>query len=73
MFGKKESIIIKVTGMSCKHCLARVINAIASVKGVKDAEGSIDSGEISVTFNPDKTDVQAVKDAVTSIGFGVAE
>lgn len=73
MFGKKESVIIKVTGMSCKHCLARVINAIESVKGVKDAEGSVDNGEISVTFNPDKTDVQAVKDAVTSIGFGVAE
>jgi copper chaperone CopZ len=44
---------LKVTGMTCMHCVGAVKKALESTPGVEKAEVSLQSGEAIVTGNAD--------------------
>ena len=54
---------IKVTGMSCEHCVKRVTKAIESIAGIKDVQVDLKSGE--ATF--DKPEEMSMNDIVKAI------
>ncbi len=69
MFGKQETTILHVEGMSCEHCAARVKKALESLKGVKRAEVDLEKKEVMVTG---KNLQQAeMKQAVEEAGYQV--
>jgi Cu+-exporting ATPase len=58
--------IIKIEGMSCSHCTARVKKAIEALDGVSVADVSLDDKQAKVTFTapvPDQTLAKAITDA----------
>ena len=61
---------LKVNGMSCMHCVARVEKALAAVDGVTDVTVSMEKGEAVVGGN---FDVAAAVKAVTDAGYDCAE
>ena len=60
-------IEIKVVGMMCPHCEARVKAAIEAIEGVSRAEVSHISGEAIVTASADLTD--AILAAINAAGY----
>lgn len=60
--------IIKVDGMMCEHCREHVRKALASVKGVKDVEVSLEDKQAVVTLTKDIND-QILMDAVIEAGY----
>ena len=69
LFDIKPEIRIRVEGMHCPKCVARVKNALEAVDGVLKAEVSLEEGSAVVSGN---ADVQALVSAVESIGFGAS-
>ena len=67
LFDIKPEIRIRVEGMHCPKCVARVKDALEAVDGVLKAEVSLEEGSAVVSGN---ADVQALVSAVESIGFG---
>ncbi len=63
--------ILKVEGMMCQHCAARVKTALESVRGVR-ATVDLDAGVATVTA-PDTVDVAALTAAVSEAGYSIAE
>ena len=61
-------IVIKVEGMMCKHCKARVEQVCKAVPGVVDAV--VDLAEKTVTVTGD-ADVEALKQAITDADYEV--
>lgn len=61
---------LKVNGMSCMHCVARVEKALSAVDGVTDVTVSLEKGEAVVGGN---FDVAAAVKAVTDAGYDCAE
>ncbi len=57
---------IEISGMSCKHCVARVENALKE-NGISGAEVGI--GEVKADFGG--LDNAAIKDMIESLGFDV--
>ena len=47
---------LKITGMMCGHCEARVKKALEAVEGVAEAKVSHESGTAKVTLNADISD-----------------
>ncbi|MDP2470327.1 MAG: heavy-metal-associated domain-containing protein [Candidatus Palauibacterales bacterium] len=43
------TIELKIDGMSCEHCVARVKKALAAVSGVSSAEVRLDAASATVT------------------------
>ena len=61
-------IIIKVEGMMCPHCKARVESVCKAVSGATDAIVDLQEKQVTVTGNPS---VEALKKAITDAGYEV--
>ena len=63
-------IVIKVEGMMCPHCKARVESVCKAVTGVQDAVVDLQAKTVTVTGN---ADVAALKKAITDADYKVIE
>ncbi len=61
---------LKIDGMSCMHCAARVEKALLGVDGVKTAKVDLDNASATVTG--DNLDAAALAKAVTAAGYSVS-
>ncbi len=62
---------LKVSGMSCQHCVASVTKALEELAGIEDVAVDLEAGEVTYTSNG--VERQRVKDAVSGIGFDPGE
>lgn len=66
-----EKVTLKVDGMSCGHCVKAVEKALRSVEGVSLEQLAI--GSATVSFDPTRTTVGALIDAVSDAGYEASE
>jgi len=64
-----ETIDLKIEGMTCGGCVKSVTRVLSGVAGVSAADVSLDEGRALVTYDPAKTGVEAMKQAVERAGF----
>ncbi len=62
-----QTITLKVTGMTCAHCVATVTKALEKVPGVESAKVSLEKEEAMVEGT---ADLQALIEAVHEEGYG---
>jgi copper chaperone CopZ len=62
-------ITLNIEGMSCMHCVGRVLKSIDAVDGVKSSD--VEVGKAVVKFDESKTSAMAIIGAVTAAGFKV--
>ena len=62
--------IIKVEGMMCPHCKARVESVCKGVAGVTDAVVDLQAKNVTVTGNADTAELKKV---ITEAGYEVIE
>ena len=61
---------IKISGMSCGHCVASVTKALSEIDGITDVRVSLEKGE--ATYNETKPVAEEIiKEAISKIGFTV--
>ena len=66
----KMEVVIKVEGMMCPHCKARVESVCKSVPGTQDAVVDLQAKTVTVTGN---ADVAELKKAITDADYKVVE
>jgi copper chaperone len=59
---------LKVSGMTCGHCVSAVSRAVRAVPGAEDVAVDLDRGEVTVQGNPDPS---AVRAAIAEEGYEV--
>ena len=59
---------LKVSGMTCGHCVSAVSNAVRAVPGAEDVAVDLDRGEVKVGGDPDP---RAVREAIAGEGYEV--
>ena len=64
----KMEVVIKVEGMMCPHCKARVESVCKAVAGTQDAVVDLQAKTVTVTGN---ADVEALKKAITEADYKV--
>ena len=67
---KKE---LKITGMHCASCAVNLKKALDSLEGVNDADVSIATESATFSFDPDRTDLNKINEAVKRAGYGLLE
>ncbi len=63
---------LKIEGMSCKHCVKHVTNALSDVDGVIDIKVSLENKNALVILNKEVAD-QTFIDAIDEVGYKVTE
>lgn len=64
------NIKLRVTGMTCGHCQAKVEKALAGVSGVYTAVVDLQDGEAEVDFDDDALTTDQLIGAVEKAGYG---
>ncbi len=64
---------LKVTGMSCQHCVHAVTQALQSTTGVRNAKVDLQAGRAVVDYDESKTDTRALANAVMDEGYQAEE
>lgn len=64
-----ERIELKITGMSCGHCVAAVKQALAGVDGVQVEQVNV--GSAVVAYDPAAVQADTIRDAVAEEGYRV--
>ncbi len=67
---EKMEVVMKVDGMMCPHCEARVKKALLAVGGVADAVPSHKDGTVTITLDTDVLP-EALSEAVAAQGYDV--
>ena len=67
-----EKITLKVDGMSCEHCARAVTDAVENIPGTADVCVDLKGGTVSFAFDSVKTQLQAIKEAITEEGYTVS-
>ena len=60
---------LKITGMSCGHCVARVTKALQAIAGVQVE--TVDVGSAKLRFDPARTSEAAIASALGEAGYPV--
>lgn len=66
-----EDIIIKVSGMSCQHCVKAVEGALLGLPGVNRAVVDLAAGQVAVAFDSAKTSLPQMQEAIENQGYDV--
>ncbi len=66
---ESKTVMLDVPGMTCKFCPITIRKALKKVPGVTDAKADFDTKTATVTFDPDKTSVEALTKATADAGY----
>jgi copper chaperone CopZ len=64
------NVKLRVTGMTCSHCQAKVERALKAVIGVYTAVIDLPDGEAEVDFDDDSVTTDQLVAAVAQAGYG---
>lgn len=64
-----ENATLKLRGMSCASCARSIEDAISSVPGVNECNVNFGAEQARVDYDPRKTDLQAIQEAVDAAGY----
>jgi Cu+-exporting ATPase len=67
-----EHATFKLRGMSCASCAKNIEKAIRSVPGVDECQVNFGAEQATVKYNPRKTDLQTIQDAVQAAGYSAS-
>jgi copper ion binding protein len=65
--------VLKVEGMTCGHCVAAVEKAVGAVPGVESVDVDLANKLVSVVCQDDELTHEAIKRAVTTAGYQLAD
>ncbi len=62
----------EISGMTCAACQANITKSVKKLDGIADAQVSLLSERMTVSYDEGKTDTEKIIKAVTEIGYGAA-
>ena len=57
------------TNLHCKNCAAKIQDNVAFEKGVKDMSIDVDAKTVRIVYNPAKTNVDKLAEAIRKLGY----
>ena len=64
-----DTTTLKLRGMSCASCANSIEETINSVPGVSECNVNFGAEQATVKYNPQKTDIKSIQDAVDAAGY----
>jgi Cu+-exporting ATPase len=69
--GDLDKTVLKVKGIHCPSCVSMIKKTVKKVNGVEEASVSLETGEVTVLFDPAKKPIENVVRAINKMGYKV--
>lgn len=66
---ESKTVVLDVPGMTCKFCPITIRKALNKVSGVTEVKAEFKTKTATVTFDPAKTNVEALMKATANSGY----
>jgi copper chaperone CopZ len=66
------SVVLEVTGMHCASCSALIEEVLAEQPGLVAVQVDLETERARVTYDESVTDLDAVRSAITELGYGAS-
>ena len=66
-----ENIELRIEGMHCTGCSARLQKVLSNLDGISNAEVSFETGMANIEFNKEIITLDEIKNAIVDSGFEV--
>lgn len=66
-----ETTNLIVDGMSCGHCVNRIKNSVGELNGVDSIDVDLKSKNATVQYDPQKINIQSIKETIEQNGYTV--
>jgi len=70
---KMGKAIINVEGMSCKHCVNAITNALQAQPGITKVEVDLDAKTVTTEHDPTLSPIENIKAEIENQGFDIVE
>lgn len=67
-----SSVVLRIQGMSCNHCVMRVQKALAAMPGVAKAQVTLEPGQARVEFDAAAATPEGMAEAVAKAGYSAS-
>lgn len=64
-----KTVIYKVNGMNCNHCVNAVNNTLKNCAGVHEVQVSLEKNEATLQIDETEFDIQKASSAVKNAGY----
>jgi copper ion binding protein len=68
---KAAEVTLKISGMTCDHCVKTVEKGIKALKGVSQVHVDLASQKAEVSYSPEAVTLDQIKKAVAEAGYSV--
>ena len=64
---RKSSYLVE--GMSCSGCERTIQKVVSNLEGVASAKADLSTSTVSVVYDPERVNVDAIQSAINKIGY----
>ncbi|MBT2689979.1 copper chaperone CopZ [Bacillus sp. ISL-47] len=66
-----ENVTLKVSGMSCGHCVKAVEGSVGKLNGVEKVSVDLDNGQVQVQYDSSSVSLESIKETIDDQGYDV--
>ncbi|PWW17539.1 copper chaperone [Cytobacillus oceanisediminis] len=66
-----ENVTLKVSGMSCGHCVKAVEGSVGKLNGVEKVSVDLDNGQVQVQYDSSTVSLEQIKETIDDQGYDV--
>jgi copper chaperone len=68
---KSTEATLKISGMTCDHCVKTVEKSLQALKGVSRVHVDLAAQKVEVAYSPEAVTLDQIKKAITEAGYPV--
>ena len=66
-----QTALLNINGMTCMGCVTSIEKVLEKIAGVSDSDISLKKKQAKIQYDPEKTNINKLKEAIAGAGFEI--
>ena len=66
-----QTAILNINGITCMGCVTSIEKVLEKIAGVSDSDISLKKKQAKIQYDPEKTNINKLKEAIVGAGFEI--
>ena len=66
-----QTALLNINGMTCMGCVTSIEKVLEKITGVSDSDISLKKKQAKIQYDPEKTNINKLKEAIVGAGFEI--
>jgi len=66
-----QTALLNINGMTCMGCVTSIEKVLEKIAGVSDSDISLKKKQAKIQYDPERTNINKLKEAIVEAGFEI--